>query len=412
MAERVSPTGFPVGEIVCPLIFYEVNQMSIFTKQNGIWNKRSLSSKDGTSFKPVALSVLPEKAAGWKPTFDILPLALAFKTATNETLYPEIWEIGIETMDPSGMVKVLNSAGDVVRTYPYQDIFVDGLEIEPEANGEVQFRGTIHVQEGTMYVLGQNSCITEILHIDPVHWKNSYPSLNSTVLVSVPPILNRNIKSLNSAFRGCSVFNQDLATWDVVNITNANACFASATSYNQPIVWNTSNLITAVSMLSYCTAFNQPLNNFNTSKLKTLDNMLAGCVNFNQPINFTLPEATSVGFMLRGCSKFNNPVVLQGASKLTNVSGLFADCPLFNQAFNLDSISIIVFATQMFYNCSSLNIRPTMNTNAIQRFDFMFQGATIFNQNIRTWNVTSAVSWANFRTGSALTTPNTPSKFV
>jgi len=43
---------------------------------------------------------------------------------------------------------------------------------------------------------------------------------------------------------------------------------------------------------------------------------------------------------------------------------------------------------------------------------FMFAGATLFDQDISRWLVFRVTSFQNFRTDSAISTPNTPLRFV
>jgi hypothetical protein len=41
----------------------------------------------------------------------------------------------------------------------------------------------------------------------------------------------------------------------------------------------------------------------------------------------------------------------------------------------------------------------------------MFAGARAFNQNVSSWATARVSDWVGFRTGSALSTANTPPKF-
>ena len=83
--------------------------------------------------------------------------------------------------------------------------------------------------------------------------------------------------------------------------------FGSATSFNQPVNFNTSNVRDMYSMFGGATSFNQPIN-FNTPKLYNVANMFAGATSFNQPINFNTSNATNFGNMFKNATSFNQDI--------------------------------------------------------------------------------------------------------
>jgi len=61
--------------------------------------------------------------------------------------------------------------------------------------------------------------------------------------------------------------------------------FQNATNFNQPLQFNTSNVINMSYMFNNATNFNQPLN-FDTSKLTNMIYMFENAINFNHSIYF------------------------------------------------------------------------------------------------------------------------------
>ena len=67
----------------------------------------------------------------------------------------------------------------------------------------------------------------------------------------------------------------------------------------------------------------------------------------------------------------------------------------------------------MFYNSIGFN-RPLnlWNTSAVKDMGEMFYGASTFDQDISGWVVDQVTNFVSFRAVSALSTPNTPLRFV
>jgi surface protein len=77
---------------------------------------------------------------------------------------------------------------------------------------------------------------------------------------------------------------------------------------------------------------------------------------------------------------------------VTNFSSMFASCSYFNQAlsFPVNTTSSVIM-TSMFNSSGAFNSALTFNTSKVTAMNFMFYGASAFNQNIGTWN-TGAVT--------------------
>ena len=93
----------------------------------------------------------------------------------------------------------------------------------------------------------------------------SFRLMGCSNLTSVPAVLPATVTSLESAFQGCSSFNQDISLWDTSSVTNMYKTFSIAASFNQPIgSWNTSNVTNMGQMFLEASSFNQDLSTWIT----------------------------------------------------------------------------------------------------------------------------------------------------
>lgn len=70
----------------------------------------------------------------------------------------------------------------------------------------------------------------------------------------------QNADSLNWMFRGAAAFNQDIASWNVANVTEMQGIFERATSFNQDLSsWSVERVVTMADAFNGASAFNQDL---------------------------------------------------------------------------------------------------------------------------------------------------------
>ena len=69
--------------------------------------------------------------------------------------------------------------------------------------------------------------------------------------------------------------------------------FSDEPGFNQPLNWDTRNVIRMEAMFHNATSFNQPLN-FKTQNVTNMEGMFHNATSFNQPLNFDTLNVTLV----------------------------------------------------------------------------------------------------------------------
>ena len=192
-------------------------------------------------------------------------------------------------------------------------------------------------------------------------------------------------------------FNQDISKWDVSKVTNMSGMFNNAIDFNQNIgEWDVSK-VTDMSLLfgagaegtSGSSNFNQDIGSWDVSKVTNMEKMFAFSKAFNQDIgNWDVSNVTNMSLMFAGRysarSNFNQDIGSWNVSKVTKM----------NQMFNFSTFNQNIGA----WDVSSVNDMYAM-----------FYQATAFNQDISNWCVTNIVSEPTyFSTSSPLSESNKP----
>ena len=209
-------------------------------------------------------------------------------------------------------------------------------------------------------------------------------------------------------FSGCQSCN-DVDNWSGLHtsyVTNMNSAFKNCASFNENVSnWDTSNVTDMSFMFYHCTDqdFNPDVSNWDTSKVTTLQSMFDGCTgnNFNPNFsNWDTSSVTTTEGMFYNCkgNSFNPDLVDWDTSNVTNTRYMFAynSGTSFNPNVSNWNVSNLVNTEYMFRNCSGLTKLDLHNWNptALEISSYMFYNCT----NLKTiycnytWSATSSTS--------------------
>ena len=101
--------------------------------------------------------------------------------------------------------------------------------------------------------------------------------------IDVPNL--RCVRSLESMFGDCEMFNQPIENWDVSTIESMERMFVRAYAFNQPLNgWNVSNVTTMETMFWGARSFNQPLDRWDVRKVRSMKYMFSYATSFDQEL--------------------------------------------------------------------------------------------------------------------------------
>lgn len=208
---------------------------------------------------------------------------------------------------------------------------------------------------------------------------------NCSSIITIPTITSWNfssITSLQTTFIGCSKFNQTLNGIDVSHVTTMSGTFQNCVAFNGDVtLWQPTACVTLNQIFQNCTVFNQAVGSWTTSSVTVLSSCFQGCSAFNQSLGWDTSKATTVMSMFSTCSVYNKTIT-------------------FNLAACTNSLG-------MFFNCLQLNSAITLtNTNLITTMAQMFQGCTVFNQDVSAWSIAALTSATNMFTSSGFALVN------
>ena len=152
---------------------------------------------------------------------------------------------------------------------------------------------------------------------------------------------------------------------DLSDCVDLSFCFQNLNGFNDSniISWNTSNVTNMRFMFNGGSSFNQSLSGWDVGNVTTMEDMFAGTSAFNQDIsNWNVSSVTNMETMFRG-SGFNN-----GGVALTWSTGT--------------------------------------STSAVTNMDSMFLNATVFNQDISSWDVGNVTTMNGIFSNSGMSSTN------
>jgi surface protein len=195
-------------------------------------------------------------------------------------------------------------------------------------------------------------------------------------------------------------------------------------SETEPVLLNNivTTLMTDMSNLFYGSTFNNPINSWDTSNVISMISIFENTLNFNQDISkWKVSSVTNMTSMFQNASAFNQYIGSWDVSNVQLMSSMFQNATVFNNGESSNTggspglpwITTNVNAMDgMFNNAIAFNQSiGSWSTLNVYSMNFMFYVAENFNQNISNWVVTNVNPKppSQFSAYSPLTTANSPS---
>ena len=229
------------------------------------------------------------------------------------------------------------------------------------------------------------------------------------------------LTSLNSFFAGCNAREfRGLATWDTTNITNFNGTFQNCTywtSMDDIKNWNTSK-VTNMGMMFYgCAALTEiDCSKWDTSKVTTFSGPMMGHCTSLTKVDISNWDLTNAGSSCFGgffdgsnnvkeliCKNWKN----FGGANIVSSSNWFGRSGSLGGS-TLDYVDVsgwdftgCTSINSLFGNLKTAEIRglETWDVSGITDFGAVFQGCTLSNIDISSWNMSSATTTLNIFQG-------------
>lgn len=180
-------------------------------------------------------------------------------------------------------------------------------------------------------------------------------------LTTIPNISQWNVSAvtvLDSTFRQCTNFNDDLSGWDTSSVTDLSWTFMDSGFNTSLNGWDVSNVVWLYQTF-YLSVFNAPLDEWELNTLSAVD-----------------------------CTT------------------MFANTP-FNQDISGWNTSAIIVMFEMFGSNTAFNQDISgWDVSSVEDMGFMFNGCTSFDQNLGGWDITSMTDASDMFTGVTLSTSN------
>jgi surface protein len=141
-------------------------------------------------------------------------------------------------------------------------------------------------------------------------------------IFSVP--INSSVTNMANMFSGCTLFNgNNIANWDVQRVTDMSSMFKNcshAFTGANIFALQAGNVVdTMANMFNGCTLFNGNIANWDVRLVKTMENMFNGCTPFNGNIaNWDVRLVNTMENMFTGCGAFRTDISKWVLTGITN----------------------------------------------------------------------------------------------
>jgi surface protein len=120
-------------------------------------------------------------------------------------------------------------------------------------------------------------------------------------------------------------------------------------------------------------------------------------------------DVTDMTNLFYNQGSFNTDITGWDVSKVTIMEGMFYGATAFSQPISSWVVSSVT-SMQFMFSVATVFNQPIGNwdVSEVTNMEFMFESATAFSQNLTTWCVVNVSNYAEFDTGSDLTTDQLP----
>ena len=211
--------------------------------------------------------------------------------------------------------------------------------------------------------------------------------------------------NMSNMFFTANSFNQDISGWDVTNVTDMSYMFCN-NNVSEPYAYNnggnalswgskTYNVKYMYYMFSNAKLFNQDINSWDVTNVTDMSYMFNGAISFNKNINTwgnKISKVTNMSNMFNYAIEFNQDVNNWDVTNVIDMSYMFAGAALFNKNINSwgNKTSKVENMSNMFSDATSFNQNISgLNISSVTDMSNMFYGATSFNQNMSNFNISN-----------------------
>jgi surface protein len=191
--------------------------------------------------------------------------------------------------------------------------------------------------------------------------------------------------STDAAFFGCINLNSNATDSPTISTTSLRECFRDCTSLKKGVSgWSVGTNVTNLSYtFNECAVFNDDISSWNVSNVTIFFEMFKDCQLFNQDISgWDVSSGTSFIGMFRGASAFNQNIGSWNTSNATRMDYMFRDAIAFNQDIGSWDVSSVQDMYQMFNSAESFDQDiSSWDITSCTDMELMFIGATLSTAN-------------------------------
>jgi surface protein len=222
-----------------------------------------------------------------------------------------------------------------------------------------------------------------------------------TALASSSPLINGVIYYASQTINGCeskqrlrvvTCPNAFITSWQIDTPNQTITLPVQVGNYTYTVNWGDGTNGTYSSTTPISKTYQQS-GSYNVSISGSFNQFKLGGLSINSSltgvVDWSNREWVSMESMFANCTRFNAiPSTSPNLTKLTDMYGMFSGASLFNQNIGSWNVSNVTRMAYAFHRASSFNQDiSSWNVANVTNMDSMFQSASNFNQNINTWNV-------------------------